>query len=213
MTRELPLPVERAIGDVQALRLELSLDHECKVREALGDTKAAITCTARCAHCCHHPVYLSILEGVLLYRWFAKQGLWTPSFRARIQSARDRTLGLAFDVWLLSNLPCPFLDDNNLCVAYDARPLNCRVTWAMGDPHYCHPHRLGSQILLLPRSDVVQRFHEQERNLLQRLGASPPPLMPLGEAVLLGEALANGTLQLEEITIKYLEHLKEATRG
>ena len=155
----LPLLVERTVANIHALRLQVAIDHQRVVNNTTSDAHSATTCTKGCSNCCHHPFFISIVEGILLYRHLATRGLWVPSLQKRLRETRDRTLGTAYDVWLKSNIPCSLLEDN-LCLAYEARPLNCRMTYAISNPQFCHPHELGPHTRQIPRAEELEGFNK-----------------------------------------------------
>lgn len=178
----------------------------------LSDIGQAITCKPTCSNCCRQPFYISIIEGLALYRWLAEHGRWTPSFKTKVQEVRDKTLALSLPVWLLSNIACPLLDDAGLCTAYEARPFHCRVTFSIGDPQECHPHSLANDLPILPRTAVVQEFNEQERGLLKRHELRGL-LLPLAEAVLVAEEIASGKLKIEAAERRFSKDYLEASHA
>jgi len=200
MKRHLPIMVERAIAEVKALQTEVGSGFEGQVRQ-----ERAVSCKVGCSNCCHHPFLVTLPEGLLLYRWLSTHGRWTPSLRKRIEETRDKTLGLAFRVWLLSNIPCPLLEDHK-CLAYEARPLHCRTTFSRGDPEMCHPHELGSSAGIIPNTEVIISYNNQLLALLKRLGLQGS-LMPLAEAVLIGEAVDSGKIEIEESALQHAKDL------
>jgi Fe-S-cluster containining protein len=204
MKRRLPMLVERAVAEVKALQAQTGMAFEQKLRAQ--DTW--ITCKVGCSNCCHHPFLVTIAEGLLLYRWLVSHGRWTPSLRKRVEQTRDKTLGLAFEIWLLSNIPCPLLEDRK-CSAYEARPLHCRATFSTGDPEMCHPHELGGDTRLVQSTETIVMFNSKVRGLLKRVGVTAP-LMPLAEAVLLGEAIDAGNMEIEDTD---LHHAKDLLRA
>ena len=203
MRKKLPLFVERVVAEAMATQIRSSQEHELQ----LGRNHV-FSCRAGCSYCCHHPFLITIVEGLLLYRGLSSKGRWTPSLKKRVKEARDKTLGLAFDVWLLSNMPCPLLDENKLCSAYESRPLHCRTTFSNGNPAFCHPHELGEGTGLLPNVNVVSDFNGRVQTLLRRIKI-PGPLMPLSEAVLIGEAIATGELSIEESALQLVKDMSK----
>lgn len=201
MKRQLPVLVERAFAEVKALQAQASAGFEGGLRHK----GAQVSCRKGCSNCCHHPFLITVAEGVLLYRWLAAHGRWSPSTRTRIEEARDKTLGLSFHVWLMSNLACPILEDGK-CLAYDARPTHCRTTYSMGDPAMCHPHGLGMGEGFIQNLEAIQDFTQDVQAVLKRVGAAGP-LMPLAEAVLLGEAIDSGRLDIEDATVQHARDL------
>jgi len=203
MKRQLPILVERAFAEVRALQVQVGSDFERQVQQ-----ERPVSCKVGCANCCHHPFLITLPEGLLLYRSLADHGLWTASMRKRIEQTRDKTLGLDFRVWLLSNLPCPLLVDNK-CSAYADRPLHCRATFSKGRPEMCHPHELGSGSGLVHNAEVIVEYNSKVRALFKRIRVTGS-LMPLSEAVLLGEAIDSGVLEIEDAGVQHARDLFSA---
>jgi Fe-S-cluster containining protein len=192
--RKLPLLVERSVGQVEALRHELADRFDLKMRaEAVP-----VTCRAGCAHCCYHPISISILEAISIYRWLVAHQKWTLGLRKALNKASELQLGTSFETWLLSLIPCPLLDEDKRCTAYAARPFVCRTYAATSDPHYCHPHRLGEQTKLVSRDNLSETFHRQQEALLRnhRLQLTT---MPIGSALLLAERICGNEVELNEV--------------
>ena len=203
MRRKLPLFVERSVQQVQADRIELADTFE---RKLTGNV--AITCGAGCASCCYHPVTITIMEAIPLYGALVGQGRWTPSFKEKLRKASEMTSGLSFQVWLLSKIPCPLLD-NKRCSVYADRPFTCRTTLATGDPYYCDPQRLGNETTIVSRQEAVEEFHKREEVILRKHGLLHL-VMPIGRAVLLAERVCSGSLTLENVDRTYVsDHLAD----
>lgn len=194
----LPLLVEKSVGELQALRTNTATRFELDTRTALSKEGKRVTCTSGCSSCCYHPIMISILEGILIYRWLKNDNQWTLTLRQRLKQTADKQYGTTYEVWLLALIPCPLLDKDKKCSAYKARPLVCRTYYSIGDPHYCHPHRLGPETKLVSRADVVDTFHQEQERLLRQHGLQLLT-MPIGAAVLLGERLCTGEIQVHEI--------------
>lgn len=202
MPRKLPVLVERTIADTRVLRSEIDLTFTQKVQAGLHEAGVALSCKKGCSNCCSHPFLISVIEGFLLYQALAKRGLWTPSFRKRLEETREKTIGLTFEVWMLSNISCPLLTEKRECLVHDARPLNCRLTFAITDPSLCHPHRISEGTRFIPRHDPLDAFQAQERALLRRMGAREI-YAPLSEAVLLGARISLGEIAFEDAIREY----------
>lgn len=196
MKRKLPLLVERTFADVQTNVVEMGSSFEQKVHDATTESKSAITCSAGCANCCSHPFQVSIFQGVVIFRWLAERGKWTAALRKKVTEHSARTLALAHDVWMKSALPCPLLNDKQRCTIYDVRPLRCRVTFATSAPAFCHPHELD-RARIIPRHEVIGRFHERERVFFKRHGLRGY-YIPLSTALLLAEKIHKGDLDLDD---------------
>lgn len=199
--RKLPVFTERSLGDLQANRSEMAARHEVKIRDA------TVMCTAGCASCCYHPVRISILEGVLLFKHLVEHGRWSPSFKTKLAEHAVTTGNLAMGIWLMSNIACPLLDGKNRCIGYEARPFNCRSTFSVGDPHYCHPHRIGEGTGIVSRVGALTEFHEKEEAILKRHGLWHL-LMPISQALLLAEKILAGDVDLESADHEFLIEYK-----
>ena len=83
--RRLPVLVERAVHEVEAKRTEIAQRFEMNARAQVSAENKTITCRAGCAWCCHHPVLISVLEGIGLYRWLQKKGKWNDKLKAKLR--------------------------------------------------------------------------------------------------------------------------------
>lgn len=201
----------QAVADAKATRIEISSRWKQQSQALLTKMRRPITCTKGCAHCCYHPVLISIFEGILLYRHLKKERLWTSTLRNRLQKASDKVMGLDYKVWLLSAIPCPLLRDNE-CSVYKARPLRCQLMSSIDDPIRCHPHRFDSTVEVLPAGPVLRTFNALERELLWR-HSLPYIHLPIGQAVLLGAKIEEGDLHHFELMGVLLKQYTEAYLG
>lgn len=192
MKRRLPVLVERVLASTKEQQIKTAMEFA----ETVGRSDIHITCRVGCTNCCFHPFLITVSEAVLLHRSLVEQGDWTPELRKRIEQVKDKTRGLAFEIWLKSVIPCPLLTGANRCLAYKARPLHCRVTASMGDPNLCHPHRLGPQTPLVNSVDWIVRFNREVRRFLQQIDVQGF-MMPVADALLIAEAIANGKLDIQ----------------
>lgn len=210
MKTHLPLLVERTVTQAKAASQELASSFFAQLQSQLSDE--GITCTKGCHNCCYHPVLLSLLEGVALYRWLSEQRLWTTALKETFKAHADRTRNLSFEVWLLSMIPCPLLTKDGLCGAYEARPFSCQITYSVGDPEQCHPHQIGDNTRIVPKREVLERLANVEVPLLKRHGLNHFRI-PMAEAVLYGERIAKGELDLEDSAKTLWVNLIEASNG
>ena len=201
--RRLPLLTERMLAEAKARQIQTGATFESEMRKS----GVQPTCRKGCASCCHHPFLVTISEGILLYRWLAEHGHWNRALKQRIEETKDKTQGLSFDTWLMANIPCPLLkQDSQECLAYEARPLHCRVTFSAGDPELCEAHQLGPATPLVNNAETIINFTQEMRALLKKLGVFGS-LMPIGSALLLAETIDTGKLPLEESDREYLRGL------
>jgi Fe-S-cluster containining protein len=197
--RHLPILVESSVNKVSMLRVSLMGEFERKVRFNFKVSGGAVTCTPGCAWCCHHPVSISILEGITIYRWLVKQGKWSLKLREELKKSAEMQLGLTPEVWLKSLIPCPLLGSDNKCTVYSTRPLICRAYYATSDPHYCHPHRLSkTKTKLLPRKAVVDAFHREQEAILRKHKLQIITL-PIGAALLMSEKICTEQIDLDAL--------------
>lgn len=199
--RRLPVVVETSISTVKALQTQVG---EKFVRE-MRKVETHTACKRGCDHCCYHPFLITVAEGVLLYRWLLANNLWSTKLRQRLEQHRETTLGLDFDVWLMGKVPCPLLE-NHQCTAYSARPLHCRVTFSTMLPELCDPHDLGPNTPLIPNVETIVQYSQEVRRILDKLGTKGL-MMPLSEAVLMGESIDNGKLPIDKADQQYLKDL------
>lgn len=193
----LPILVERSVAEASIARTKISQEYDAALRNKLEEGGLALSCTKGCNSCCHYPVMVSIFEGISLYRWLYDNQLWTTSLKKRLAEAVDRVKGLSLEVWLLSMIPCALLTPEGTCSVYQARPFACRVTYSIGDPEYCHPHRMGEDSGMLPKKVLFEVLEQEEAQLL-RPHHSPHFRLPLAKALLLGEQVSDGDIALED---------------
>lgn len=193
--RRLPIFTERTLAETKAD--QVSDQH--RLRDPLGK----VSCRVGCSNCCSHAVYATLLEGMLTYQSLARRGRWTPSLRKRLEEHARTTWDLSPVVWHLMNLVCPLLEQNQ-CSAYQARPFSCRATFSAGDPADCHPHRVNQAPLVIPKRDALETFYAKQHRLLRRHGLDLF-LFPLSKAILLGEQVSTGAVDIEQ----YLQLLTE----
>jgi Fe-S-cluster containining protein len=203
--RKLPILAEHSLADVLTTRIRITSEFREEIQQQ--DT---ITCTPGCSHCCYHPVHMSIFEGVLLYRHLVASGRWSPSFKAKIEEHANSTRDLSYEIWLLSLIACPLLDQKtNRCTVYSARPFACRVTLSTGDPFECHPHRvLNSGIQ--SKTEVTRAFHARQKADFRRHDLTMI-IMPLSVALLIGERIESGQFDLEGADMAILQAYIEDT--
>lgn len=185
---QLPPNIERALQQLRAHQADVTSDF---TRGVLAE--GFITCHKGCNHCCYYPLYITLLEGMAIYRWMAENRRWSHALRERFKAAEEQTWQLSIEVWLLSAVACPLLGEDKLCQGYTCRPVVCRTVYSRGDADLCHPHRF-LQAPLLSRKDVMEKWVQIEQKLLRL----PLILLPLSTAVLLGERICKGEVDLQD---------------
>lgn len=194
--RKLPLLVEHTLSTLRFARSQISVEFDRELRLKLDEAGAGVACREGCANCCYHPMLITALEGLQLYQWLTEHGRWTPSVRNRVREHAETTKDLPQAVWFLSLIPCPLLDTTKFtCTAYEGRPFTCRVTYSAGDPNDCHPHRIEDSGTI-NKQLVLAKFHGAQAQAARKFGLHMI-VMPLSMAVLLGERIAKGEVDLE----------------
>lgn len=190
--RRLPLITEQALFEIRNKRTAIAEDFHTQ----LTADETQLSCRKGCSHCCHHPVFISLFEGLLLYQWLKKEGLWSSGLKKELNRVSHLVVGLPVETWMAADIACPLLKDD-LCIAYKGRPFVCRTTYSSGVPDQCHPHRFGTGTAIVPRMDELREFQDLEKQQMQKhkLAYKTAPL-PL--AVLIGERLAKGDLEVED---------------
>jgi len=193
----LPISVESSIGRVDVLRYDLSIKFELKIRSELHKLGCQITCGPGCHWCCYHPILISILEGIIIYRWLVGNGKLTLELRNRLKDTAKQQFETSMEILVLSLIPCPFLCDTK-CSIYPTRPLICRAYYAVSDPHYCHPHRLNNETTIINREPIVDSFNIEQRKILRRHKLRLLEI-PIGAAILIGERVCNEKIDLDTV--------------
>ena len=92
-----------------------------------------IDCKKGCSYCCYQPVYAVSHEIDYLYH-FIKKNFSDEKLRKTLKNAEkvnDMRKSLNSDELLNDKAPCPLLDSKGACMAYQARPMACRIYLSM----------------------------------------------------------------------------------
>lgn len=193
---KLPVVVEHSVRSAEAARARLVTDFNKEILSETANNKTSVTCYRGCSSCCYHPVVITVLEGVSMYRWLSSSNRWTQALRQDLEAHHRKVVGLDFAVWMLSLIPCPFLQ-GSVCSVHEGRPFQCRTTYSIGDPHYCHPHRFNEATEMVQRSKLMRAqdaiegplMHKHQQTLVR---------IPMSSALLIGEKVCKGELDLED---------------
>jgi len=99
---------------------------------AKNQNQKRIACKKGCEWCCHQPVYalsyeLDYLNNFIKTR-FSNQK--QKEISARAAKKRKKLEGLEKEQLVNTKYPCPLLEDGS-CIAYEARPIACRIYLSM----------------------------------------------------------------------------------
>lgn len=192
----LPILTERSVAEARAAYLDRAKDYEADLQAQLAEDGSYVSCHKGCSNCCYHPVFVTLLEGISLYQYLHENGLWTRTLKEKVKQTADQTHNLSVEVWILSLITCPLLDEKTLlCTAYEARPFSCRVTFSVGDPKSCHPHMLGPG--MLPKREAFESVTGLETEILRRHHLKHFRV-PLAVGLLYGERIDRGELDLDD---------------
>lgn len=107
--------------------------------QAFEEKSWQLKCRRGCGHCCHTGVSVTQLEWDSILERVAEDGIDLDNVIERsrktverIRNTLDQKKDLDHVDWhrLVVNQPCPFLDDEQACIIYEDRPLDCRLVVA-----------------------------------------------------------------------------------
>ena len=102
--------------------------------------RAGWDCRMGCAHCCHHPVGLTLPEAQLLAATI--QALPAAKRDQLTNAVIDAAQATAGALWTeLTALPCPLLDGEGACSVYADRPIPCRALGSLDALACADPRR------------------------------------------------------------------------
>lgn len=201
--KQIPTEISRAVGDMRVARESVAKAVE-RVAVAL---KPTVSCCPGCAHCCLWPVSISILEGIDILLHLRGTRRWTTTLQERVRAAADVVTGLTYPIWLNSQTPCVFLNEQQHCQIYGARPTLCRTAFSNGISEGCQPHSMGRNHSILRRTEAIVLFQSAEREILRHHKVDYHT-MPIPTAVLVGERIVNGEFDLSHAGAAiFSEHL------
>ncbi len=97
-------------------------------------------CTKGCHFCCYEPAYADRRQVDHMIAGLSPEQIEEvkaklPAWLEATEKLRTERRPSAF-AYRLTNTPCPLLKDG-LCMAYERRPLDCRIFLATGNPQDC----------------------------------------------------------------------------
>lgn len=149
--------------DEQVESMTVKEFHTCidKQIAASGVTKSSCCATCTLATCCHEPVFVGKDEVQWMLdsltddqREYVKEMAMEWSVKAVGTGLLNENApnDLAYR-WLPHKIPCPFLKDKK-CIAYERRPMSCRMWFARDTPENCDmPGRVHQRFAELPPRD------------------------------------------------------------
>lgn len=203
MKRRLPLLVEKSLSELKSIRAQSADSFHREVFRHALDAGLKINCKSGCSNCCYHPVLLSVFEGILLYRWLRQHNRWTTTLQTALQNHAVKTRDLPFELWFLSGIACPLLDERTRkCTAYEGRPAICRMTYSVGNPEDCHPTRIADSGIV--NKQVPLSVYHKEQTKLASPHSISTVLVPLSLALLVGSKVDSGEVSAEGVDFALL---------
>ncbi len=108
-----------------------------------------VACHNKCSSCCKLMVYISPIEALNIRHYIQKKFSFSELRNSRKEATARHieqqrlTKMYSGDIarksreYLKLNMPCEFLDSENSCSIYDARPTICRNLYVVTPPVYC----------------------------------------------------------------------------
>lgn len=123
-------------------------------------------CCSKCLvpHCCSEPAYCDDKEADAMLESLHPKQLAEVEERTKAWLEKARPfLGEkqpnAFK-YRLANIPCPLLDNDGRCMAYENRPFGCRMFLALGEPEDCAmPARKHQKFADYPQPNAMTPYH------------------------------------------------------
>lgn len=138
--------IDKYIEDYQMLKSEsggpmAALTYMIKVQESIDKLLSSsnapkIACKKGCSFCCHMQVHITEDEAMLLAVSVKRKKISYDKKRLKKQSLYSE------GQWknkTFKEKRCVFLNQDNHCVAYEYRPINCRKLLASSPREYCDP--------------------------------------------------------------------------
>lgn len=124
---------ERGIGTQQAVDAVVGA-----VLDQSPGIKAEIKCKKGCGFCCFQQVQITDSEKELISSYMTQKGIY-PSADERKRLGRQARASKLGDWGELrqTDKRCIFLDEENACKIYEARPMACRSYLVVSDPSLC----------------------------------------------------------------------------
>lgn len=196
-------PVEALVGAVRALLTEV--DEKFKL---VSVGMRGVSCHPGCCNCCYWPVAASPMEGLIVLDHLIESRLWSKALRTKVHEAADQVTGLSYHVWRVANIPCPLLNDGK-CMAWEARPIACRVALSQGDPDECHPHKLATATGIIPAAPYLIEFREREAALMRAHGLKITTV-PLATAIVIASRMREDGVELVQ-PLTMIEYMRRIT--
>lgn len=146
-----------------------------KFGTALEPMSRFASCKAGCGHCCQLLVLTSKLEADAMKEYIASHftALQIAEFKEKVGKHKEILSSITVNsdgsfskestqVYLSSRIPCAFLDENNCCSIYEARPFICRKYIVFNPPEICKD-------LFKTTSQYYSKYHSTVKDAIIKL--------------------------------------------
>ncbi len=141
-----------------------------------------ISCAPKCSGCCKRKVDITIAEAIVMYDYLVRSGRWLE-VKAAAKSLQDIAMTASGMAWFKMDIPCPVLS-NDLCMAYEVRPVACSTHFVSSDKDLCQPLSMKSgQYEPIFMVDLFDKFAQKlqssvdEHGILQTTAPIPLALL------------------------------------
>ncbi len=109
--------------------------------------------------CCHSVVVARLYEGIVVAAHLKREGRDTPALRDELR-ARAEAMEAASPYGF--RVPCLFLDRDERCTVYDARPTPCGTLYVYTPPAHCNDPNAGVKAYVAHAEQAVAQQIEDE---------------------------------------------------
>jgi len=120
-------------------------------------------CDAKKA-CCHSVVVARLYEGIVVAAYLKEAGRDTPELREQLRTTAEAMEGASPYEW---RRPCVFLDGEEKCTVYPARPTPCGTLYVYTPPAACSdPNAAVKAYVAHEENAVAQKIEDEFRDKL-----------------------------------------------
>ena len=158
---------ESILADLAKMVSDLNA-HATKQAKAMGKQQklpviSCFSCTEKKA-CCHSMVVARLYEGIVVAAHLREAGRDTPELRDQLRAAADAMEAATPGTW---RKPCAFLDAQERCTVYPARPTPCGSLYVYTPATACNdPTAAVKAYVAHEENAVAQQLEEQFRDRL-----------------------------------------------
>lgn len=109
--------------------------------------------------CCHSVVVVRLYEGIVVAAHLKAAGRDTSALREELRARADAMEAASPYGW---RVPCLFLDGDERCTVYDARPTPCGTLYVYTPPAHCNDPSANVQAYIAHAEQAVAQQIEDE---------------------------------------------------